>query len=511
MAERPPFRKILVANRGEIAVRVMRCCRDMGIKSVAVYSDVDREGLHVLEADEAHRLGPAAPRLSYLDMNKILEAAVRSGAEAIHPGYGFLSENSEFAQLCEDQKISFIGPPASAIEAMGDKVAARALMVQAGVSVTPGSDGAVAGEKEIRAVAKRVGYPVLLKPTLGGGGKGMRIVRAATEIASSLQAVRSEVATSFGGSSVFVERYIPRARHIEVQVLAGPDGRTMHLGERECSIQRRHQKLVEECPSPAVGKDLRDRLGEMAVRAAEAVSYRNAGTVEFIMDEKGDVYFMEMNTRLQVEHPVTEMVTGIDLVRAQIRVAAGLDPGFSQDDVLLSGSAIECRIFAEDPENGFLPSPGRLTVYAPPAGPGIREDSGVYAGASVPMDYDPMIAKLIAWGRDRDEAVDRMRRALGDYRIGGVKTTIPFHLALMDHEAFRSGDLHTHFIDEHPLDMSLDHADGLGRAALVAALVTAYDDGPGRTRTADGPPVSPWKQAGMRDAVRRRLPGSRPR
>ena len=508
MAERLPFTKVLVANRGEIAVRILRCCREMGLRSVAVYSEVDRAARHVFEADEAYLLGPAAPQKSYLNANKILDVADRSGAEAIHPGYGFLSENSEFAKLCEAQKITFIGPPAEAIELMGNKVAARALMRDAGVDVTPGSQGAVKSEKEVRDVAKRVGFPVLLKAASGGGGKGMRIVRSVKEIPSALRAVRSEATSSFGDDAVFVERYVDRPRHIEVQVLAGPDGKALHLGERECSVQRRHQKLVEESPSPAVDPELRERLGAIAVRAAEAVGYRNAGTVEFIMDEARNVFFMEMNTRLQVEHPVTEMVTGLDLVREQIRIAAGIGPGFTQDDIRLYGSAIECRIFAEDPENGFLPSPGRITTYAPPAGPGIREDSGVYEGYTVPMDYDPMIAKLIAWGRTRDQALDRMRRALGDYRIGGVKTTLPFHRALIDHPAFRDGDIDTHFVDTHPLDLAGGSVDGLERVALAAALVAAHEDCLHRAQAAGrAREMSRWKRAGLQDGVGRRLPG----
>ncbi len=508
--ERPPFRKILVANRGEIAVRVIRACREMGIASVAVYSDADRTARHVLEADEAWHIGPASPRESYLNISRILEVARSSGSEAIHPGYGFLSENSEFAKSIEDQGLTFIGPPSSAIEAMGNKVAARRLMRQAGVAVTPGSEGTVTGEAEVRKVAAEVGYPVLLKAAAGGGGKGMRVVRAEREIASALRAVQSEAGSSFGDPSVFVERYVDRPRHIEVQVLAGPDGKAMHLGERECSIQRRHQKLVEESPSPAVDAALRARLGEMAVRAAEAVGYRNAGTVEFIMDADRNVYFMEMNTRLQVEHPVTEMVTGLDLVRAQVRVAAGLDPGFTQDDVELRGSAIECRIFAEDPENRFLPSPGLLRTYVPPSGPGVREDSGVYEGYTVPMDYDPMIAKLITWGRDRTEALDRMARALAEYRIGGVKTTIPFHRALMKHPVFRSGDFDTSFIDRHPLDLAPPEDATAGRVALAAALLAARADRL-RLRRASGRDsgggMSPWKRAALQEGLARRLAG----
>jgi len=505
----PLFSKILVANRGEIAVRIMRACREMGIGTVAVYSDVDRTSRHVMEADEAYHLGAAAPRASYLDGEKILDAARRAGAQAIHPGYGFLSENAAFAEAVAGAGLVFIGPPAAAIKSMGNKVEARRIMRAAGVRVTPGSDGVVQGEDEIRKVADRVGFPVLLKAAAGGGGKGMRVVSAPGEITAALRAVQSEAGSSFGDPSVFVERFVESSRHIEVQILAGPDGRTMHLGERECSIQRRHQKLVEESPSPAVNEKLREHLGAMAVRAAEAVGYRNAGTVEFIMDGAGDFYFMEMNTRLQVEHPVTEMVTGLDLVHAQIQVAAGREPGFSQQDVRLTGAAIECRIFAEDPGNQFLPSPGRLTGYVPPGGPGVREDSGVYAGWTVPMEYDPMIAKLITWGRDRDTALDRMRRALGDFRIDGVRTTIPFHRALMDHPSFRAGDFNTSFLASHALDLAGEADAGAERAALAAAVIAAYErrlrrGAPGRRQGS----MSRWKRASLLEGLSRRLPGA---
>ena len=504
----PPFRKVLIANRGEIAVRVMRACREMGISTVAVYSDVDRTSRHVMEADEAYHLGAAAPRASYLNGDKIIQAAAQAGAQAIHPGYGFLSENARFAEQVAEAGLVFIGPPAAAIRGMGNKVEARRIMRAAGVQVTPGSDGIVQGEDEIRRVANQVGYPVLLKAVAGGGGKGMRVVRVEGEIASALSAVQSEAGSAFGDPSVFVERFVTDSRHIEVQIMAGPDGRAIYLGERECSIQRRHQKLVEESPSPAVNEELREHLGAMAVRAAEAVGYRNAGTVEFIMDAAGDVFFMEMNTRLQVEHPVTEMVTGLDLVHAQLLVAAGQDPGFSQKDVRLTGSAIECRIFAEDPANQFLPSPGRLESYIPPGGPGVREDSGVYAGWTVPMDYDPLIAKLITWGRDRGTALDRMRRALGEYRIDGVRTTIPFHLALMDHPDFRAGEFNTGFLETHTLALGGEESPDEQRVALAAALIGAHDR---RLRLAgDRPrhgPMNRWKRAGLREGLTRRLPG----
>jgi acetyl-CoA carboxylase biotin carboxylase subunit len=504
----PPFRKILVANRGEIAVRIMRACREMGIGTVAVFSDVDRPARHVMEADEAIHLGPSAPRESYLAGPKIIDAARRVGAQAIHPGYGFLSENAEFAEAVSQAGLVFIGPPAAAIHDMGNKVAARRIMRAAGVQVTPGSDGVVEGADEIRQVAGEVGYPVLLKAASGGGGKGMRVVRQESEIDSALRAVQSEAGSSFGDSSVFVEKFVESPRHIEVQIMAGPDGRTVHLGERECSIQRRHQKLVEESPSPAVDEALREHLGAMAIRAAEAVGYRNAGTVEFIMDGDRNVYFMEMNTRIQVEHPVTEMVTGLDLVRAQLLVAAGREPGFTQDDVRLTGSAVECRIFAEDPANGFLPSPGCLQDYVPPSGPGVREDSGVYAGWTVPMEYDPMIAKLVAWGRDRTTALDRMARALADYRIGGVRTTIPFHLALMQHASFRSGDFDTSFLEKHTLNLNGRHGEEFEQVALAAAAIAAHEHRMHLSRAGRAHiPVSRWKRTGLREGLARRLPG----
>jgi acetyl-CoA carboxylase biotin carboxylase subunit len=506
----PLFNKILVVNRGEIAVRVIRACREMGISPVTVYSEVDRTARHVMEADQAFLIRADSPRQSYLAIDALIDVARRAGCEAVHPGYGFLAENPEFTEKLENAGLTFIGPPSTSIRAMGNKVAARKLMQEAGVAVTPGSAGTVSGEDEVGAVARKVGYPILLKAVAGGGGKGMRIVREEREIASALRAVQSEAGSSFGDPSVFVERFVDRPRHIEVQVMAGPDGKAIHLGERECSIQRRHQKLVEESPSPAVDEALRAHLGRMAVRAAEAVGYRNAGTVEFIMDADRNVYFMEMNTRLQVEHPVTELVTGLDLVQTQIRVAAGLDPGFAQDDVQLRGAAIECRIYAEDPANRFLPSPGRLEAYVPPSGPGVREDSGVYEGYTVPMDFDPLIAKLVTWGRTRTETLDRMNRALAEYRISGVKTTVPFHRALLAHPDFRSGEFDTHFIDRHPLDLEIDEENGLSQAALAAALIAAREDRIRLARLSQtrGPArMSPWKSAALYEGLTRRLPG----
>ncbi|MFQ5669265.1 MAG: acetyl-CoA carboxylase biotin carboxylase subunit [Acidobacteriota bacterium] len=496
----PLFKKVLIANRGEIAVRIIRACREMGICPVAVFSEVDRTARHVLEAEEAYRLHASSPRQAYLDIQQMVEIARKSGSAAIHPGYGFLSENSEFAEYIEKSECTFIGPPSSAIRAMGNKVKAREKMRKAGVAVTPGSEGAVADEKEASHLAKQIGFPVLLKAVAGGGGKGMRRVTCQAELAAAFRAVRSEAESAFGNADLFMERFVERPRHIEVQILADAQGRTIHLGERECSIQRRHQKLVEESPSPAVDGALRARLGEMAVRAAEAVEYRNAGTVEFIMDAAGEVFFMEMNTRLQVEHPVTEMVTGIDLVQAQIRIAAGRDPGVGSSGVQMRGAAIECRIYAEDPRRNFLPSPGRVETYRPPSGPGVREEAGIYEGYTVPLDYDPLMAKLITWGQSRQRALDRMLRALGEYRVSGVESTIPFHRALMRHPDFRAGRFDTGFVEEHLLGTASeeDAEPALERAAEAAAVIAALECRSGSGAISRGDRVrdlSAWKRA----------------
>jgi acetyl-CoA carboxylase biotin carboxylase subunit len=463
------FRKILVANRGEIAVRVVRACREMGIAAVAVYSEADRDALHVRLADEAYPIGPPAPQESYLSIPRILEAARLSKAEAIHPGYGFLSENPLFPEACAKAKVVFIGPGAKAMRLMGNKVTARAAMVEAGVPVTPGTEilpedpeearrrveeVMTAGTAEVPAGRKKAAgpasaYPVLLKAAAGGGGKGMRAVVAAAEFASAYTQARSEGQSAFGDPSIYAERLVRRPRHIEIQVLADAQGHTVHLGERECTIQRRHQKLIEEAPSPVVDAATRARLGELGVRAARAAGYVGAGTCEFLRDAGGAFYFMEMNARLQVEHPVTEMVTGLDLVKLQIRIAAGESLPFTQDDVAMRGWAIECRIFAEDPSRNFMPSPGRIGTLRVPSGPGIRDDGGVYQGYRVPVYYDPMISKLVAWGEDRAEAIARMRRALDEYRIEGVRTTIPFHRRVFRHPAFIAGDMDTSFIQTH--------------------------------------------------------------
>ena len=445
----PLFGKILIANRGEIAVRVIRACREMGITAVAIFSEVDRDALHVRLADEAYPIGPAPASQSYLSIPKILEAAQASGAEAIHPGYGFLSENPLLPEACEKAGITFIGPGAGAMRMMGNKVTARAAMIAAGVPVTPGTGILPDDPAAARKAVGEIPFPILIKAAAGGGGKGMRIVKSAGEMESALAQARSEARSAFGDPSVYGERYVTRPRHIEVQILADTQGTVLHLGERECTIQRRHQKLIEESPSPVVDAATRARLGEMAVRAAKAAGYVGAGTCEFLRDDDGSFYFMEMNARLQVEHPVTEMVTGRDLVKLQIRIAAGLPLGFEQDQTAPRGWSMECRIFAEDPARNFMPSPGRIGTLRVPAGPGIRDDGGVYQGYRVPLEYDPMISKLVSWGQTREEAIARMRRALDEYRIEGVRTTIPFHRRVMRHPAFLRGDMDTSFIETH--------------------------------------------------------------
>ena len=483
------FHKILIANRGEIAVRVVRACREMGITSVAVFSDADRDALHVRLADEAYPIGPPPPQESYLSIPRILEAARLSQAEAIHPGYGFLSENPLLPEACAKAQIVFIGPGAAAMRLMGNKVTARAAMHEAGVPVTPGTEilpeDPAAARKRVEEVMTGAAYPVLLKAAAGGGGKGMRAVASAAEFASAYTQARSEAQSAFGDASVYAERLVLRPRHIEIQVLADGMGHTVHLGERECTIQRRHQKLVEESPSPVVDAATRARLGELGVRAARAAGYVGAGTCEFLRDASGAFYFMEMNARLQVEHPVTEMVTGLDLVKLQIRIAAGEKLPFAQDDVTLRGWAIECRIFAEDPSRGFMPSPGRIGTLRVPSGPGIRDDGSVYQGYRVPVHYDPMISKLIAWGEDRSEAIARMRRALDEYRIEGVRTTIPFHRRVVRHPAFVAGDMDTSFIETHrdaliaaPPVPAAEAVNGrplsTREVAVIAAAVAAY-------------------------------------
>ena len=439
------FNKVLVANRGEIAVRIIAACRDLGLRTVVAYSDADRGTLPVRLADERVCIGPAAPAESYLDVPRILTAAEISGADAIHPGYGFLAESHALAEVCEACRVTFIGPPPESIRTMGDKALARRVMRKAGVPILPGTESGVSGAEEATRIAGEVGYPVLLKASFGGGGRGMRIVTAESELAPALASAASEAQAAFGDAEVYIERYLPSVRHVEVQVFADAHGTTVYLGERDCSVQRRHQKLVEEAPGPGLTDATRKKLGEAAVKAAAAVGYRNAGTVEFLMDPDGNFFFSEMNVRIQVEHPVTEMVTGLDLVREQIRVAAGEPLSFSQESVRVSGAAIECRINAEDPER-FIPSPGTITAFHSPGGPGVRVDTAAHAGAVIPPYYDSLVAKLIVYGEDRLHAVVRMRRALAEMEVEGIHTTLPLHRRIMESEEFLAGGFDTGFI-----------------------------------------------------------------
>ncbi|MBM3469989.1 MAG: acetyl-CoA carboxylase biotin carboxylase subunit [Armatimonadetes bacterium] len=440
------FRKLLVANRGEIAVRVIRACHEMGIATVAVYSEADRTSMHVKMADEAFCIGPAPSPGSYLNIPNIMSTAELTGVDAVHPGYGFLAENPRFAEIVADCKIAFVGPHARAIELMGDKAAARVQMQKAGVPIIPGTRGTVSGVREALDAARATGYPLVIKAAAGGGGRGMRIAQTAEDLPGALQSAQQEAAAAFGDGRVYIEKYLQEPRHIEVQVLADAHGAVLHLGTRDCSIQRRHQKLIEESPPPRLRERTLAALGRAAVRAAEAIGYVNAGTVEFLVDAHDDIYFMEMNTRIQVEHPVTEAVTGLDLVKEQIRIAAGEKLRFGQRDVEFRGHALECRINAEDTRHGFRPSAGTITGFIPPGGPGVRVDTHCYPGYAVPPNYDSLIAKVIAWGRDREEAIMRMRRALLEFEVEGIHTTIPFHLKVLDNAFFRRGEVYTNFV-----------------------------------------------------------------
>ena len=473
MTQKRPIQKILVANRGEIAVRVMRTCREMGIRTVAVYSDADRGSLHVRHADEAVHVGPSPSRESYLAAERILEAARRTGADAIHPGYGFLSERADFARSVEAAGLVFIGPRPESMDAMGVKTTARANMAAAGVPTVPGSPAPIADPEEARALAERIGYPVMIKAAAGGGGKGMRRCERAEDLPALWQSARREAGGAFGDDRLYLEKFLEKPRHVEIQIFADEHGECIHLGERECSVQRRQQKVIEESPSAIVDEPMRRAMGEVAVRAARAVGYRGAGTVEFLVDAGRSFYFLEMNTRLQVEHPVTEMVTGLDLVRMQIQVARG-ERVLRQDEVVRRGHAIEARIYAEDPARKFLPSPGKITYLRVPGGPGIRDDSGVYAGWVVSPHYDPMISKLVAWAETREAAIARLIRALGDYTVHGIAANVSYLTAVLDHPAFRSGDYDTGFCTRHERDLLKPPDRDLEEIALVAAAVSAF-------------------------------------
>ena len=446
-----PIGKLLIANRGEIALRILRSCRELGIATVAVYSTVDRNALHVQLADEAVCVGEAPSAKSYLNVPNILAAATSRGADAIHPGYGFLAENADFAEKCLDHGITFVGPSPASILAMGDKSTAKITMQRVGVPTIPGSEGLLATPAEAAALAGQMGYPVMIKATAGGGGRGMRLVPGPDQLESLFKAAQGEAEAAFGNPGLYMEKFIDRPRHVEVQVLADRHGNVVHLGERDCSIQRRHQKLLEEAPSPGLDPEIRRRMGEAAVAAASSIGYEGAGTVEFLVDRHGGFYFMEMNTRIQVEHPVTEMVTGVDLIAEQLRIAGGEPISFRQDDLRLTGHAIECRINAEDPRHNFRPAPGKITGWLPPGGPGVRVDSHVYTGYEIPPFYDSLIGKLIVWGVDRDHALRRLRRALSECAITGIPTTIEFHLQLLDRPEFIRGDVHTKFVEQEML------------------------------------------------------------
>ena len=464
------FNKVLIANRGEIAVRIIRACRELGLGTVAVFSDADREALHVRYADEAYYIGPSHARDSYLRGDKLIAIAKQSGAGAVHPGYGFLAERDDFAHMVEDAGLVFIGPRPSAIAAMGDKATARAMVTKAGVPVVPGTEGEGSlSDEEIADIAPKIGFPLLIKATAGGGGRGMREVKSQAELPDLLRAARQEAESAFGDGNVYLEKLLTKARHIEFQILADDHGNIIHLGERECSLQRRHQKLLEESPSPFLDEELRKKMGQVAIKASAAVDYLNAGTIEFLVDEDQTFYFLEMNTRLQVEHPVTEMVTGIDIVKEQIRISRGRKLRTKQKDVRLQGWAIECRINAEDPYNDFLPSTGKITQSLLPTGPGVRVDTGVYAGFEISPYYDSLISKLICWGETRGEAILRMRRALEEYRILGVKTNIPFHQNILASTRFIAGRYDTRFVEER---FSMDRAEaGKKNLAAIAALM----------------------------------------
>ncbi len=504
------FKRILIANRGEIAVRIIRACRELGIESVAVYSDVDRRAQHVRKADYAYHIGSATASESYLNIDKILDVARRSGAQAIHPGYGFLSENARFARACADAGIKFIGPTAESMEMMGSKTKARQAMKRAGVPFVPGSERGLEYDAAER-LAEQIGYPVMLKAAAGGGGKGMRAVHSANDLRSAYDGARSEAQRSFGDNEVYLEKLIVNPRHVEMQIFGDEHGNVIYLGERECSIQRRHQKVMEEAPSPIVDEDMRRRMGDVAVRVGKAANYHNAGTVEFLVDKDRNFYFLEMNTRLQVEHPVTEFITGLDLVHLQFHVAAGEKLPMKQEDIQLRGHAIECRVYAEDPDNNFFPSPGRITRLISPSGPGIRRDSGMYEGWTVPIDYDPLLAKLVAYGEDREQAIQRLQRALTEYFVGGIKTNVSLFRRILKDPGFREGKLDTGFLDRL---LATKYTEADERRPLIAAIAAAIfattdaqqtsSGGNGLAASADThtpSPPSTWKRTARKEAL----------
>lgn len=506
------FKKILIANRGEIAVRVIRACHEMGISAVAVYSDVDRASLHVRQADEAYPIGPAAATESYLNIQKMFEVASKSGADAVHPGYGFLSENPKFARACADAGLKFIGPTAAAMEAMGSKTRARQAMEKAGVPFVPGTSRGLESYEQAEQVARRIGYPVMLKAAAGGGGKGMRLVNSPAELKSALESARSEAARAFADDEVYIEKAIINPRHIEMQVLADEHGHVVYLGERECSLQRRHQKVLEEAPSPIVDPEMRSRMGQVAVRVAQSAGYTNAGTVEFLVDQDKKFYFLEMNTRLQVEHPVTELITGLDLVHLQIHIASGEPLPFRQHDVQIRGHAIECRIYAEDPDNNYFPSPGKITLLLWPSGPGIRLDSGMYEGWTVPMDYDPLLAKLIGYGTNRAQTIGRLERALNEYFVGGIKTNISLFRRILSNPDFQAAKIDTGFLDrlwQQKQSQLGTHPQAEEAAAIAAGMFAVLGQAPAGTgespvqnmnrKQAASP--SNWKVAARRESL----------
>ena len=503
------FKKILIANRGEIAVRVLRACRELGIRTVAVFSDADRSALHVRLADQAYPIGPAPSRESYLCIDKLMDVARRVGCDALHPGYGFLAENPELPRACKDAGVTFIGPPAEAMEAMGSKTAGKQLARRVEVPTVPGTSEAIDHPEEVQALARSMGYPVVLKAVAGGGGKGMRVVHNDVEFMAAWRDAASEALNAFGDSRVFLEKYLIRPRHIEIQIFADAHGRVVSLGERECSVQRRHQKVIEEAPSPVVTPDLRKKMSEAAVRLARAGGYVNAGTVEFLVDAQLNFYFLEVNTRLQVEHPVTEQVTGLDLVKLQIAIAAGHRLPFAWETIAPRGHAMEVRLYAEDPDNNFFPSPGKILARHAPTGPGIRLDDGVYEGYTVPMEYDPLLSKLIAWGNSREETIARLRRALDEYTITGIRTNVSLFRRILGEPEFLSSDIHTKWLDEllakpgPPADAPRAGTEDAAVIAVALWVSSRADSSPGAKRGSESEAMSEWKRDGRRQQLDR--------